>query len=338
MHNDMVLIMDEISSVDAKDGSQVTYMFANRKGKARINADTSLRDVASWNALMLSNGEKSMKAHAAESGISLNAGQELRLANIDADAGKGMGILDDAHGQKPEEFLSALRAAARRFHGTAGQEWLKYIVAHREWLEKNLSGYIEQTAQHLTEDIADVSNQVRRKAKQFALVGMAGYLATEAGITSWDKGEAAAAIGTCFQSWLDDFGTADKEREIIIAQIRKFLEENKDGRFSPLKETTTLHQKRAGYTHATTDGTEYLCYTTTFDTEACKGLDARIVRQLLAKEGLLRTRTSTNRQTGMPRVHYEVLASPQGEGQQAFYAIKDNIFTATCTPNTETLH
>ncbi len=339
MHNDMVLIMDEISSVDAKDGSQVTYMFANRKGKARMNADTSLSDVASWNALMLSNGEKSMKAHAAESGITLNAGQELRLANIDADAGKGMGILDDAHGQKPEAYLSALRTAARRFYGVVGQEWLKYVVAQRDWLEENLSGYIEQTAQRLTEDITDASNQVRRKAMQFALVGMAGYLATEAGITGWEKGEAAAAIGACFQSWLEDFGTADKEREIIITQIRRFLEENKDGRFSPLKEAITLHQKRAGYTQATADGTEYLCYTTTFDTEVCKGLDARIVRQLLAKEGLLRTRTSTNRQTGIPRVHYEVLASPQGEGQQAFYAIKDNIFTATCNPlTTETLH
>lgn len=326
MHNDMVLILDEISSVNASEGSKVSYMFANRRGKARMNSDSSLREVATWNAMLLSNGEKSMKAHAAEAGIRLNAGQELRLANIDADAGKGMGILEDTHGMTPEEFLTAIRAAACHNHGTAGPAWIRYIVRYRDAMEKHLSINVEKFSSTLCSGI--VSNQVKRKSKQFALVGLAGHYATSAGITGWKKKEAIRAAETCFRNWLEDYGAADKERGNIILQVKRFIEEYKDTRFSHIKDAMLLHQKRAGYTQEFNGAMEYLFYIATFNEEVCKGFDPKIVRQLLASEGLMRIRTSTNKETGKTRQHYEVHATPPGEQQQAFYAIPASILAA----------
>ena len=66
-------------------------------------------------------------------------GQELRLADIDAEAGAGMGIVEDAHGRAtPAQFIDELKAGARWFHGAVGDAWLRNAVARREPVAKEL--------------------------------------------------------------------------------------------------------------------------------------------------------------------------------------------------------
>jgi putative DNA primase/helicase len=64
-------------------------------------------------------------------------------------------------------------------------------------------------------------------------VGTAGELATEAGLTGWEPGEAEEASRVCFESWLAARGGAgNAEVQQILRQVRRFLEANGEGRFA----------------------------------------------------------------------------------------------------------
>jgi len=57
-HNDGFMVLDEIQTVDTADAlNEASYMLANGKQKARLNADSTLKKIGSWNVAYLSTGE-----------------------------------------------------------------------------------------------------------------------------------------------------------------------------------------------------------------------------------------------------------------------------------------
>ena len=50
---------------------------------------------------------------------------------------------------------------------------------------------------------------MQRVADKFALIGAAGELATELGLTGWFRGEAESAARQCFASWCEARGGRD---------------------------------------------------------------------------------------------------------------------------------
>jgi putative DNA primase/helicase len=69
---------------------------------------------------VLSSGEIGLAQHMAEVGKQSRAGQELRLAEIPADAGKGLGLFENLHeSNSGAEFAKALDHATRQHYGTA---------------------------------------------------------------------------------------------------------------------------------------------------------------------------------------------------------------------------
>jgi putative DNA primase/helicase len=74
-----------------------------------------------------------------------------------------------------------------------------------------------------------------RVAKLFGLIGAGGDLATERGITPWQKGRATAAAKWAFQSWLARRGGGEAaEIRQAIARVRLFIEQFGDSRFDSL--------------------------------------------------------------------------------------------------------
>ena len=88
LHNDGCLILDELSACDPKQAGETTYMLANGQGKARANQRGAARASQRWRLLFLSNGEVSLSALMAQADRRVNTGQEVRLADFDADAGQ----------------------------------------------------------------------------------------------------------------------------------------------------------------------------------------------------------------------------------------------------------
>ena len=113
----------------------------------------------------------------AQAGKQSTAGQEIRLADIEADAGAGMGIFETLHGLPNAASLAlAIKEASAKYHGATGKEWLRYLVANRASLVSILQEEINRFISGIIP--AHAAGQVRRVARRFALVAVAGELAT----------------------------------------------------------------------------------------------------------------------------------------------------------------
>jgi putative DNA primase/helicase len=136
LHNDGLLILDEIGQIDPNAAGEAAYLLANGQGKVRASRNGFTRSAQRWRVLFLSAGEESLSAIMAQAGKQPTAGQEIRLADIEADAGAGMGIFEMLHGLPNAAALAlAIKEASAKYHGTTGKEWLRYLVANRTSLK-----------------------------------------------------------------------------------------------------------------------------------------------------------------------------------------------------------
>jgi uncharacterized protein (DUF927 family) len=287
LHNDGLLILDELSQCDPKEAGEAAYLLANGQGKARAQRNGTARASLRWRLLFLSAGEESLTELMARAGRKANAGQEVRLADFDADAGAGLGAFETLNGcASPAALALALKDAATRHHGAAGVVWLRAVVNDRDKLADIITGGVRQFVAQNTPPGA--AGQVLRVAQRFGLVAVAGELATHYGVTGWDEGEATQAAGRCFAAWLDSFGGAgNREDRLLLAHVRGFFETHGASRFEDVG--ASIDQRvvnRAGFYRAGLDGTrEVLVLPEAFKRDVCAGFDQKAATQCLLAQG-----------------------------------------------------
>ena len=201
-HCDAPLFLDELSQVDARVAGEVAYMLANGSGKQRAARTGLMRERASWRLLFASSGEIGLAQHMATAGKTARAGQETRLCDVPANAGAGFGCFEYLHGfANGSDFAKALNQKACKDYGTAFPAFLERLVREREdipeWLHDGVHRFERA---HLTEAAA---GQARRVAARFAVIGLAGELATNYGITAWRTPARACHLqgGSPCRSW-----------------------------------------------------------------------------------------------------------------------------------------
>lgn len=303
LHNDGLLILDELSQIDPKEAGEAAYLLANGQGKARASRTGAARQSARWRLLFLSAGEESLTALMARAGRKANAGQEIRLADIEADAGAGMGAFEVLHDQpSPAALALAVKDAAIRNHGAAGLTWLRCIVADRSKLADFIADGIRQFVEEAAP--ADAAGQVLRVARRFALVAVAGELATHYGLTGWPEGEAINAAHKCFAVWLESFGgTGNREERAMLSQVRAFFEAHGASRFEDVTATTDQRiPNRAGFYRTDANGArEFMVLPEAFKRDVCQGFDVKTVTAALLKAGWLAPGEGS-RATQKPRI------------------------------------
>ena len=140
---------------------------------------------------------------------------------------------------------------------------------------------------------------------RFALVAMAGELATRLGITGWPEGEALRATRVCLNAWLKDRGhTANQEDIAALEQVRSFFTANQYSRFADWHDERNRPGNMVGWRRvekgSTAQGTEAV---TTFYVmpsgwkEICRGFEPRKVARLCADRGYLLPSTDGKLQT-----------------------------------------
>ncbi|MGA4104370.1 DUF927 domain-containing protein [Ralstonia nicotianae] len=290
LHNDGVLILDEISQIDSKEIGEAAYMLANGQGKARASQTGTAKQAFSWQLLFLSSGEESLASMMARAGKRPNAGQEIRLADIEADAGAGMGAFESLNDHvSAADLAQAINDNAQRFHGAVGIAFIRTIVADRAGLPKLLNEGIAEFVADVAPTGAD--SQVLRVARRFALVAVAGELATHYGLTGWQAQEAVQAAKVCFASWLEAFGgTTNRETRSILAQARAFFESHGSSRFEDINATHDQRIiNRAGFYKTDDNGTRiYFVLPEAFKNEICKALDHKTVERTLLAKGWIK--------------------------------------------------
>jgi putative DNA primase/helicase len=289
LHNDGLLILDEISQIDPAAAGDAAYMLANGQGKVRAQRNGLARTPQRWRLLLLSAGEESLTAIMSRAGKRTSAGQEIRLADIEADAGAGMGIFQKLHTLKsPAAVADAVRSGSDHYHGAVGIAWLEHLAKNRYQLSTFLSNSIKR---FITDVIpADAAGQVERVARRFALVSVAGELATEYGLTGWSLGEATQGAHTCFNAWLEAFGgNGNREGRAIVAQTRAFLETHGASRFQDIRATDELrvHNRAGFYRQSDNNRQEFLVLPEAFRSEICQGFNEKTVKRVLINAGLL---------------------------------------------------
>jgi putative DNA primase/helicase len=229
-HSDCLLILDELAQIDPKTAGECAYMLANEQGKARATRSGTPRPRQSWRLLFLSAGELGLADHMAEGQKRTRTGQEVRMADIPADAGAGMGAFENLHGRDGgAAFAKHLTDQALAVYGAPGRAWLEWLTGNADTLKARIRKAADALAAQLIPK--DSSGQVERVGARFALVGAAGELA--AGLTGWPVGESERAATACFNAWLAARGgNGNGEVVAMLRAVRRFLETHGEGRFA----------------------------------------------------------------------------------------------------------
>lgn len=227
------LCLDELSQVEAKAAGHAAYMLANGVGKARAGREGQSRKAHEWRLIFLSSGEIGLADKIEEGGGRMAAGMEVRVIDLRADAGAGLGLFERIHdAADPATFAQNIKAASGRYYGAASREFIRALVPNladwRAGIETLRKTFLEAAVP------AGADGQVRRVADRFALVAAAGEVATSLGITGWPEGEALASVQRCWTDWLTERGGhGSSEVSDARARLRRIVEVDGHSRFLP---------------------------------------------------------------------------------------------------------
>lgn len=333
-HNDLMLCLDEFAQVDPAEAGVAAYALANGQGKARLKSDGTLRRRHEWLLLFLSTGEVSLADHMTSTGKTGRpaAGQELRLIDVPAEAGAGMGIWEDLHGAVgPAQLSEAVKAAAKTHYGHAGPRFLEHLTKDRD---AALTSARETVRKFLSQAALDGdSGQVRRVARRFAVVAAAGELAIEWDVVPWLSGSALNAALALFRRWANTFGRdAPREEREVLRRLRDTIQTDRSA-FSPVsdhdlepeaepsvggRDGEARQMKTLGFRHVSAGQVRYLFHDAGWAT-VFRGMDLTEAARIVHRAGYLETDRGESRLKKRQRI--------RGEGQR-FYCVNSSILLA----------
>ena len=303
--NDGLLVLDEISQCDPSDVSEIAYAVTNGVGKQRANRYGAARRVTKWRCFALSNGERTISTVIQESGKRVKAGQMVRI--LDLHTMRKFGAWDYLYGFKNGAALSDhISSEGEKNYGHAGRAFLECLTYDDIDFCERLNQI--KTLPEFSSEGAE--GQEKRAAARFALIALAGEIASDYGITGWSSGLATQAAALGFEIWKSQRGKGNDEKRQVIESLSDFIEKHCDSRFSDKENTSdkTVHN-RAGYWRDIDERRIYYL-TSSGMREALDGFDFKSSLDILQVEGLLPQsvgeRAKTYRVKGQPVKLYEI--------------------------------
>ncbi|MGF3025083.1 DUF927 domain-containing protein [Methylobacterium aquaticum] len=292
-HSGTVLVLDELGELDAREAGSTAYLLVNGQGKARAAKDAELRPRHEWRVMLLSSGEVGLADKISETGKRARAGQLVRLVDVPADAGRGLGIFDHTNGGEPAAFANNIKAAALRTYGTAGPNFVDVIARNPDGTASAARRMITDLTKRLLTALPEADGQMSRAAHRFALIAVAGEMARVALQLPWADGEVERAIRTCFEAWRSARG-GDGPGELVAAldAIRSAIERHGEARFRNLdgaEPSSAPIRNLLGY-RLSRGGVLVYAFTATGWSETLAGAaDPKSVVGMLFERGLLLT-------------------------------------------------
>ena len=282
LFNDCLLALDEISECDPREVGAIVYSLGNGRGKQRAGRSGNARGVTRWRCFILSSGERSIATTMLEGGHRAKAGQAVRL--LDIAAARTFGAWDNLHDlPSGTAFSDAIKRASVTHHGHAGRAFLEKLTRDN----RDFCALLERIKDLPILSADGGEGQDKRAAGRFALLALAGEVATEYGITGWPEGEAIKAAAEGFKVWRAMRGKGNDERRQILEKVSGFIERHGSGRFSDADATSEAPLRdRAGWWKEASDSREYL-FTAEGMREALKGYDFNRALDVLQEAGAL---------------------------------------------------
>ena len=273
--NDGLLVLDEIGqAADPRKIPQMVYSVINGVSKTQGAKDGGNRRQKTWRNLILSTGEINPESLIGDR-AQWKAGNHVRLPDIQAEA--RYGIYDTLHGFADGAKLSEhINQATAKQRGTAGRALIRQILKDGK---EAAAQAVEAGRDRFLETLPPMEGQARRIARRFAL--LAAVLEYAAPITGMRQGAGEAGVRQCFNEWLEENGTGNREDRRIIEQAIAFMDVNAlSMRFSDWN-AQTWNQNHAGYRKQEGSIDEYWIIPVVFENEVCKGYSPRKVCEVL---------------------------------------------------------
>lgn len=198
-----MLAFDELAEISARELLGAIYMLANGVPKTRMTSDAILQESARWRLALISSGEISVADKLSEASMHAMAGHEVRLIDVEADS-RRYGVFDHLHKcATGAEMSDKIHAAVRGAHGVVGRHFVEHLIESRPTGEQLSAKMDAMTAKWRAQLPADPNGQVMRVAHRFALIALAGQMATEFGLTGWPQTAAEEAAEAAFLDWYD---------------------------------------------------------------------------------------------------------------------------------------
>jgi len=190
LHSDMLLALDELNEANPLTIEGIIYMVGNGKGKNRSGPDYAKKKTQRWNLAFLSNGEKTIDDYLGSIGKSVNGGVHMRFLSLPASQHedealkKRNGIYTNTHNFINGAALSDhLNKACEKYHGEPFLEFIKQLTSTD--LSELIKVHHAEIATYRERVLGnDAGGQAVRAFQKFALVGLAGELASTFGITA----------------------------------------------------------------------------------------------------------------------------------------------------------
>ncbi len=326
-HNHLMLALDEMGQMDAKQLGETAYMLSNGQGKQRANKIGGTSILREWKLMILSTGELSIKEAIESIGGKVKAGQEVRMIDINADV--KYGIYEELHGFNGGAELSEhLNTQSLKYHGTAFEVFLNKLVLNKDKGVKPVFDSIKGKFIEVLPKNIEVDGQVKRIANRFALIATAGELATKWGVTAWQENNALDACITCFKDWINNRGGYGSQEEgEMLEQVRDEISKNRKNNFldwEKAKKDSAMINEFWGYFVNPTEnsngqelsGFEFRL-TNTGLKSICKGFNVQKVVGVLRKNGFI-ILTKDGKSTYPKK-------DPITKNQMRFYRIKSEI-------------
>ena len=324
LHNDGLLVLDEIGQVGGKVLAEAAYMLANGSGKTRAGKDTALRRSLTWRLLFLSSGEVGLAEKLNECGLRSRAGQEVRLVGVPVASGDVASL----HGLPDAAALSdRLKTIAAAHYGHAGRAFLEWLTRDVEASRREALALVEKWTASLLTACPDAGGQVKRVARRFALCAAAGILARDRAGVLPESMDVAMSVNAAFKAWLNERGGAGaSEDAAILAQVRLFIEQHGASRFQDM-DTEQTHGviNRVGFRRKVGDTTEYFILPESFRAEVVRGFSPRRAAAVLRDAGWLRRKDTKSSVAmrfsgmGLIRVYAVVLPDERIKSQEGVF-------------------
>jgi putative DNA primase/helicase len=288
-HCDTFLALDEISQVSAKAAGIIAYMIANGQSKARSGKSGDARPIYEWKTTFLSSGELSLEDKIAEAGGRSTAGQMVRVIDLPADAGAGMGVFEELHGAEgPAEFVKLLRDESTKHYGHAARAFIEKPTSDIDGSCTLVSSLIGDFVGTVCPVGAD--GQVQRVAERFGLMAAAGEIAARWSILPWPQSTATKAARDLFREWLKARGGSGPiEVKLAIEKIREIIERDGASRFTNWETPSDPTIKRLGFFRravGSAEVSEYYVLSSGWR-EMTQGFDGTPVARELVRLGIL---------------------------------------------------
>jgi putative DNA primase/helicase len=219
----------------------------------------------------------------------VTAGQQVRLIDVPADAGMGLGLFETLHDYADARSMAeGLNRAAIANYGHAGLTFVELVSRQIDEMKDMIDAQMAKAMAALNLP-TNADGQVARVAKKFMLVGVAGELAIKFGILPWPQGEAQRAASKLFGEWLENRGgVGASEEACALDQVRYYLQKNAYKFICPDKDE---HEPKSAASMGfikKVAGVKYFCFPAeTWKREVCTGLDSSFVARVLQDHGYL---------------------------------------------------